>query len=87
MKLQSPGKNTSSAEVTQISPNGVWILVKGQEFFMPFEDFPWFQEATVAQIHRVQLLHGNHLRWPELDVDLHLDSLSDLEQYPLTYLP
>ena len=86
MKLQSPGKNTSSAEVTQISLNGIWILVKGEEFFMSFDDFPWFQSATVAQIHNIQLLHGMHLRWPDLDVDLDLDSLKNLEKYPLTYI-
>ena len=86
MKLQSPGKSTLSAEVTQISPNGVWILVKGNEFFMSFEDFPWFQNATVAQIHHVCLLHGKHLRWPDLDIDLHVDSLKSLEKYPLTFV-
>ena len=85
MKLQSPGKNTSNAEITQISVNGVWALVKGVEFFMSYEDFPWFQNATVAEIHNVRLLHGVHLRWPDLDVDLHMDSLKDLAQYPLVY--
>ena len=35
------------------------------------------------QIHNVQLLHGFHLRWPDLDVDLHIESLNDLEKYPL----
>jgi hypothetical protein len=86
MKLQSPGKSTSKVEVTQISPNGIWALVKGEEFFMSFEDFPWFQNATVAKIHNVCLLHGTHLRWPDLDVDLHVDSLKSLEKYPLTYI-
>lgn len=86
MKLQSPGRSTSSIEVTQISPNGIWMLIKGDEFFMSYEDFPWFQSATVAQIHHVRLLHGTHLRWPNLDVDLHVDSLKSLEKYPLTYI-
>lgn len=86
MKLQGPGKNTSNVEVTQISLNGIWALVKGEEFFMSFEEFPWFHNATVAQIHNVRLLHGTHLRWPDLDVDLHVDSLKNLEKYPLTYI-
>ena len=85
MRSLSPGKSTSSIEVTQISPNGIWILVKGEEFFMSYEAFPWFQEATVGQIHHVQLLRGVHLRWPDLDVDIHLESLKDLEKYPLVY--
>lgn len=86
MKLQSPGKSILKVEVTQISPNGIWALVKGEEFFMSFEDFPWFQNATVAQIHNVCLLHETHLRWADLDVDLHIDSLKSLEKYPLIFI-
>jgi hypothetical protein len=85
MKLKNLGKNTLSAEVTQITPNGVWILVKDNEYFLSFEEFPWFEKATVAQIHRVHLLHGFHLRWPDLDVDLHVDSLKDIKKYPFVY--
>ncbi len=85
MKLKNHGKSTSGAEVVQISSRGIWLLVNDTEYFLPFEDFPWFQKASVEQIHHVQLLHGFHLRWPDLDVDLALDSLNRLEQYPLVY--
>jgi Protein of unknown function (DUF2442) len=86
MKLKNPGKNTSSIEVTQISPNGIWILVQDNEYFLSYVDFPWFENGTVAQIHNVQLLHEFHLRWPDLDVDLHLESLKDIEKYPLVHV-
>ncbi|MBF0388252.1 MAG: DUF2442 domain-containing protein [Candidatus Omnitrophica bacterium] len=86
MKLPSPGRNTSAAEVTQISAHGVWMLVGDEEFFMSYEDFPWFRNATVTQIHHVRLTNEAHLHWPDLDVDLHLDSLKDLERYPLMYV-
>jgi hypothetical protein len=86
MKLKSPGKNTSNIEVTQISPNGIWILVKDTEYFLSYQDFPWFENGTVTQVHNVRLMHGFHLRWPDLDVDLHLDSLKDLEKYSLIYV-
>ena len=85
MKLKNPGRNTSSAEVTQISLHGIWLLVKGIEYFLPYEDFPWLEKGTIAQVHNVQLLHGFHLRWPDLDVDLELESLNSLEKYPLVY--
>lgn len=85
MKLKSPGKSISAVEVTQISPNGIWILLKGVEYFLSYEAFPWFQGGTVAQIHNVRLLHGFHLQWPDLEVDLHLDSLKNIEKYPLVY--
>ena len=86
MKLKNPGKSISSAEVTQITPNGIWILVKDIEYFMSYQDFPWFEKGTVGQIHHVKLQHGFHLRWPDLDVDLHLDSLKNTEKYPLVYV-
>lgn len=87
MKLKNIGRNTLSVEVTQISPNGVWLLANETEYFLSYKNFPWFEEGTVSQIHNVQLLHGFHLRWPDLDVDLHLESLKNIEQYPLVYLP
>jgi len=83
MKLKELGKSSSKVEVAQISTHGIWLLVKGVEYFLPFQEFPWFEKATVAQIHNVQLLHGFHLRWPALDVDLRLESLDNLEKYPL----
>ena len=85
MRLRNHGKSTLSAEVTQISPHGIWLLVNETEYFLPHEDFPWFKKATVAEIHHVQLIRGFHLHWPNLDVDLELDSLQHLEQYPLVY--
>ena len=86
MKLKNRGRSTSNVEVTQISPNGIWILAKDMEYFLSYEEFPWFEKGTVVQIHNVQLLHGFHLRWSDLDVDLHLDSLKNIEKYPLFYI-
>ena len=85
MKLKSPGRNTSKAEVTQITPNGIWLLVKDVEYFLSYQEFPWFEKGTVIQIHNVQLLSGFHLYWSDLDVDLHLESLRNIEKYPLVY--
>ena len=83
MKLKELGRNFLKVEITQISTHGIWLLVNGVEYFLSFKDFPWFENATVAQIHHVQLLHGFHLRWPEIDVDLHMESLNNLEKYSL----
>jgi len=85
MKLKELGRNSSKAEVTQISTHGIWLWLKGTEYFLTYEKFPWFEKATVGQIHNVQLLHGFHLRWPDLDIDLHIESLSNPEKYPLVY--
>ena len=77
------GARTSAAEVTNISVNGFWLLIDDQELFVAFADFPWFRDATVAQLARVERPSAHHLFWPALDVDLATDSLTQLELYPL----
>jgi hypothetical protein len=80
------GKNTSaSAEIQNISNQGIWILINGQEFFMPFKKFPWFLNATIQQIYNLEFFHGKHLHWPSLDVDIEVESLKHPDAYPLKY--
>ena len=83
MKSLKPGKSTSKAEVQDITSHGLWLLIAGREYFLPFSEFPWFEDATVSDIYGIRLLHGNHLYWPKLDIDLALESLQHREQYPL----
>lgn len=80
---QARGKNTSEVEVTNVSIHGIWVYVSGTEYFLPYDKFPWFREASIAEIHGVELIHGHHLHWPELDVDLEIESLQKPETYPL----
>lgn len=81
------GKNISiKAEIQNISNNGIWILVNDQEFFLPFDEFSWFLKATIKEIYNLKLLHEHHLHWPDLDVDIDIDSLKHPEAYPLKYL-
>ncbi|TAN38661.1 MAG: DUF2442 domain-containing protein [Verrucomicrobia bacterium] len=76
----------SPVEVGNIDRHGFWLLVADQEYFLPYGDFPWFRQARVEQIMNVELLHGDHLRCPDLDVDLTLDSLARSESFPLVYI-
>lgn len=85
MKSSAPGKSTSSAEVQDITPHGVWLLANGREYFLPFDQYPWFRNAKVADVYNVCLLHGTHLHWPSLDIDLEVDALDRPEDYPLIY--
>lgn len=78
-----PGAATSEVEITNISKHGFWLLLAGRELFLPFDDFPWFKQATVDQIFRVERPAPRHLRWPDLDVDLSIDSIEHPERYPL----
>lgn len=85
MKSSVLGKNTSEVEVQDVSKFGLWLFVKGQEYLLPFRDFPWFKDARISSIYNVKLLSHSHLHWPDLDVDLDLESLKNPDQYPLVY--
>lgn len=88
MSSKLSGRSTSrGVEVTNITRNGLWLLVRDREYFLPFDKFPWFKEAKIGQILNVKLVHASHLHWVELDIDLDVDSLEDLESYPLVYQP
>jgi len=75
----------SPVEVTNIDGFGIWLLIADKEYFLPYTDFPWFRNARVKQILKVELLNGEHLHWSELDVDLGLDSLAQPETFPLVH--
>jgi hypothetical protein len=77
------GTNTSEVEVTNVSGHGLWILTDGRELFLSFDDFPWFRNATIAQVTDVKEASPGHFRWPRLDVDLDIKSIEDPERYPL----
>ena len=77
------GESTSAIEVTNISSRGLWLLVGEKEYLLSYENFPWFKDAKVGDILDVALLHGFHVYWPKLDIDLELASLEHPEQFPL----
>jgi len=78
-----PGTATFEAEVTNISQHGFWLLLDGRELFAPFEEFPWFKQAPVHAILKLERPNAGHLYWPDLDVDLSVDSIEHPERYPL----
>lgn len=70
MKSSQLGETTSEVEVTNISGHGLWLLVRGSEYFLPYTDFPWFKDKTISQITNVEESSPGHFYWPDLDVDL-----------------
>ena len=44
------GTATPGLEVTNISGHGSWILIDGRELFLPYDDSPWFRQATVEKV-------------------------------------
>jgi hypothetical protein len=83
MKSGNIGDATSAVEILNVSPRGFWLLLHNEELFLDFDFFPWFRNATLAQLFAVELLHENHLYWPLLDIDLDRDRIKRPENYPL----
>ena len=76
--------NIFQVEVLGISKHGFWLLLDGEtELFVSFLNFPWFHKASDEQLFYVERSLPHHLYWPELDVDLHIDSIQHPEKYPL----
>lgn len=81
MKSLQPGKDIA-VSVQNITPFGIWLLVRQSEYSISYEDFPFFKDQTLNSIRNVQLLHGHHLYRPDLDIDLEIDLLENPEKYP-----
>lgn len=73
------------AEVQNVSKLGLWLLVRGSEYFLPYKEYPWFKNASSKAVKNVCLLNQGHLHWPDLDVDLEVESLEKPEKYPLKF--
>ena len=74
---------TSVAEVTHVSKHGFWLLLNDEELLVPFAEFPWFKKATIEQLSDVEWPSKNHLYWPQLDIDLSVESIRDPKAFPL----
>ena len=83
MTFAAHGIATSAVEVTNISQHGLWLLIEEGEYFLPFETFPWFKDAPVGKLLHVELPSKHHVYWPDLDVDLEVESILHPERYPL----
>ena len=87
MSLQTLGGVTSHSEVTNIGAHGFWLLVDDREYFVPFDDYPVFRQATVSQIYAMKRVGPDQFHWPDLDADIELGALEHPEQYPLKFAP
>ena len=87
MSFEPLGTSTSEVEVTNVSRHGIWLLVGDRELFLSYEHFPWFKDACIGGIMNVQQPTPGHFHWPDLDVDLGLESIAHTERFPLQSNP
>lgn len=83
MNSLAVGKNILDVEVSHISAHGIWLLTENQEFFMPYEEFPWFQDARVRDILAVEQPRRGHFYWRNLDIDLTTEMIKNPHRFPL----
>ena len=74
---------STSASVLMINAQGIMISVKGQDYFLSYNRIPWMRDAAIRSVLNVQMCGPDAIEWPDLDVDLEIDSLRYPERYPL----
>ncbi len=84
MRSARLGKSTSAVEVSNVSKHGFWLLIDDVERFVPFKEFPWFKDAAIGQLLNVELASPRHLYWPDLDIDLAVESIDHPERFLLS---
>jgi len=72
-----------SVEIAEVTAQGSLLRIGDEAWFVAFAAFPWFGKAAPDRLLHVDRPATHHLRWPELDIDLDVDSPRHPERYPL----
>ena len=73
--LASMVRNDSPPEVVQVTRRGLWLAVGDDEYFLDFDNFPWFRKAPIEAICEVEEVSRGHFHWSKLDSDLEVDTI------------
>ena len=82
-KTLKQNSKPTSVNVRSIMPDGIFLSVYENDYYLSFNRLPWFREAKLSDIINVSMLGEDAIRWEALDVDLEIDSLKYPEKYPL----
>ena len=80
--LNGSSQNTS-VSVLMINSQGMMLSVLGNDYFMSYNRVPWLRDARISSALNVRMAGQNAIEWPELDVDLEIESLKHPDRYPL----
>ena len=84
--MEATLKNNSqptSVAVLMINAQGMLISVQGQDYFLSYNCVPWLRDARISSVLNVRMSGARSIEWPELDIDLEVESLRHPERYPL----
>ena len=73
----------TSVAVLMINAQGMLITVQGQDYFLSYNRVPWLRDARISSVLNVRMSGPRAIEWPDLDVDLEIESLRHPERYPL----
>ena len=74
---------STQASVLMINAQGIMLSVLGSDYFLSYNRIPWMKDAPIRSVLNVQMSGSEAIEWPDLDVDLEIDSLRHPERYPL----
>lgn len=84
MKANSNAQPTdTSVNVLMINSQGMMLSVQGNDYFVSYNRVPWLRDALISSALNVRMAGQNAIEWPDLDVDLEIESLKHPERYPL----
>ena len=75
--------DSTSASVLMINGQGIMVSVLGRDYFLSYNRVPWMRDASISKVLNVQMSGPDAIEWPDLDVDLEIESLKHPERYPL----
>ena len=73
----------TSVSVLMINAQGIMLSVCGNDYFLSYNRIPWMRDASISSVLNVKMSGRNAIAWPDLNVDLEIDSLKHPERYPL----
>jgi hypothetical protein len=76
-------EKSQAPAIANVSKRGFWLVVRGRKLFLSIRDFPWFEGVSISKLRNVMLHQAHHLYWPDLDVDLSLESIEHPGRFPL----
>ena len=82
--MQTDLRNNSVStlvSVLMINAQGIMLTVQGNDYFLSYNRIPWMQDAPIRSVLNVQMSGADAIEWPDLDVDLEIDSLRHPERY------
>ena len=81
--ISKQSTETISVNVRSIMPDGIFLTLYGNDYYLSYNRLPWFRDAKISDIFNVKMIGDYGIRWDTLDVDLEIGSLKYPEKYPL----